>query len=329
MSKYKFSILAFFSLSLFFVCLASIRQVKDTSPKMTTNVQSVIEVTDLGFPFRFRGEGKYSYLNEWRGNVYLDKKYFSEENISSIFQWYTRKHPQKKEILVLEIVDNIDLLNLKVLFPGREAQGLAGMNEYSEAFCITHKRNSYFPDNEVCFLTLKREGRTKKKTIVLRGRSVIHSKLYDDYRLEEWNSDRSVKIKCWSFIDDNVEPRGTYYSFENYNKESKDWESLITVRYDKGRRLPFANVNYVNDQIVYMHLGWMFVVTVDGGKTWLKWDAESSLPNWKCCDPDLITSVSIAEDGKGTMKLKNFTTDPSLPPHELRTKNFGATWVSN
>ena len=126
----------------------------------------------------------------------------------SIFQWYTRKHPQKKEILVLEIVDNIDLLNLKVLFPGREAQGLAGMNEYSEAFCITHKRNSYFPDNEVCFLTLKREGRTKKKTIVLRGRSVIHSKLYDDYRLEEWNSDRSVKIKCWSFIDDNVEHEG-------------------------------------------------------------------------------------------------------------------------
>ncbi|MBP6823598.1 MAG: hypothetical protein KA368_18760, partial [Acidobacteria bacterium] len=83
---------------------------------------------------------------------------------------------------------------------------------------------------------------------------------------------------------------------------------------------------YVNDQIAFGFMGWMYAVTTDGGKSWSVWNAQKDLLNWECCNYRLIKRVSINADGQGTMTLN--VIDPSrgeVP--ELQTKDYGRHWA--
>jgi hypothetical protein len=308
-------------LAFFVTCTSSKSSKNDIDVTNINNIQPIERVLDLGFPIEFRGEGKLDYLNEWRGTVYLDKKYFTEKNVGAILRWYCKKHLNKKESLDLTIVDNLDILNFKILYPEHEEKGFNKLREYSLAYCTRDSRDSYFADNEVCYIRLKREGQEKESKTVLRG-----SDGDNNPKLEEWNSGKKIDVKCWSFTDKTVKPDGVYYSFGIKDKEIKDWVSLITVLYDSKIKLPYRNVTYVNDQIVYMYLGWMFVVTTDGGVTWSKWNAEDSLPTWICCDSNFINDVKINKDGTGVMKLKKKSDATNQFPSKLNTKDYGITW---
>jgi photosystem II stability/assembly factor-like uncharacterized protein len=81
----------------------------------------------------------------------------------------------------------------------------------------------------------------------------------------------------------------------------------------------------VNDSVAYLHVGWVYAVTEDGGRTWSVWDASEDLPGWECCNYHLIDHVELGESGAGRMYLDPIE-NPSRTTPVLRTRNAGATW---
>ena len=125
-----------------------------------------------------------------------------------------------------------------------------------------------------------------------------------------------------AFNVEDVEPPGIYYSLDTYNPSTEMWESLIVIRKDSKIEIPHDQVKLVNDQVVFAFLGWMYVVTTDGGKTWSKWDAENSLSGWQCCDSQLIKNVDIEPNGSGKMVLRLIKQQEKI----LYTKDYGKSW---
>jgi hypothetical protein len=84
-------------------------------------------------------------------------------------------------------------------------------------------------------------------------------------------------------------------------------------------------VRFVNAQVGYAFMGWMYAVTTDGGRNWSVWNAEKDLPKWDCCNYRLISAVNIDVNGSGTMIL-NPIPQRQGEVRQLHTKDFGHHW---
>jgi hypothetical protein len=81
----------------------------------------------------------------------------------------------------------------------------------------------------------------------------------------------------------------------------------------------------VSNSVAYLHVGWVYAVTEDGGRNWSVWDAREDLVGWECCNYRLIEHVELEESGTGRMYLKPIENPNGIAP-VLRTRNHGATW---
>jgi hypothetical protein len=164
-----------------------------------------------------------------------------------------------------------------------------------------------------------------KKTVVLRGSTWTEGK----YNLETQEVLGPMdKVVVTAYDIYNVEPTGRYYTF-TYRTARDNYQYgriIFNFRQDVTVPPPVNQVRFVNDEVVYVYMGWMFSVTTDAGKTWRLWDAEKNLPGWNCCDPGLIKEVAISPQGTGSMTLRP---DPANPEKllYLRTSDFGQHWV--
>lgn len=117
---------------------------------------------------------------------------------------------------------------------------------------------------------------------------------------------------------------GAYYSFEAVDSSTTKRE-IMTFRHDDPVPINRDGVAFVNDQIAYAFMGWMYAVTTDGGTSWQLWSAEKELPGWTCCNYRLIQEVRLSPDGTGRMKL-NPTFHQRDQISELSTQDYGRHW---
>jgi len=118
---------------------------------------------------------------------------------------------------------------------------------------------------------------------------------------------------------------GARYLFQSALTGSDDWKEIMRFRHDDPVPIPREQVNFIDDQIGYVYMGWMYAVTTDGGRNWSVWTAERDLSNWKCCNYKLIRDVQLAADGTGKMVFNRVPGRQGEVP-ELRTRDYGRSW---
>src|SRR5262249_20236171 len=119
---------------------------------------------------------------------------------------------------------------------------------------------------------------------------------------------------------------GFYHTIENYNSSSKYWSIVSTYQSDKPIEHLSSHVHFIKTDVVYLFIGGIFKVTVDGGKNWSKWDAEYDLPNSQRDESPVIQSVIIDNNGDGRMYVDRITKQSRLTL-SLTTKDFGQNWT--
>lgn len=145
--------------------------------------------------------------------------------------------------------------------------------------------------------------------------------------IEQWHSDnKRLKIRVTAYEEKGANVNGAYYQFEAASTGSDHWREIMTFRHDDDPQIPTNQVRYVNDDIGYVFMGWMYAVTTDAGTTWSVWSAEKDLPGWQCCNYKLISDVTIGSDGSGVMKL-NPIAGRRGEVAQLRTIDYGSHWT--
>ena len=144
--------------------------------------------------------------------------------------------------------------------------------------------------------------------------------------LEKWQTqNKTFKIGVTSYEEKGANVNGAYYVFESGGVNTTAWREIVTFRHDDQPKIPADQVRFVNDQIGYFFIGWIYAVTTDSGVSWTVWDATKELPNWQCCNYRLIRDVQLSADGTGTMKLNPIPQRRGEVP-ELHTKDYGRHW---
>jgi len=161
-----------------------------------------------------------------------------------------------------------------------------------------------------------------RKSVVIRGKQPNAKEILLDSWETTWDGPR-IRVRAYNLED--VDPPGTYYTFECLNENSLLGGPIImTLRTDKRVAIPREQIRLISSEIAYVFMGWLYAVTTDGGYTWSVWDAQDNLKNWQCCDYDSISDVQLSKEGTGTMVLKHHGIGKSL--QELHTTNFGREW---
>ena len=143
---------------------------------------------------------------------------------------------------------------------------------------------------------------------------------------ETWGTGHgSINVRVENRAENFAWLPGAYYVFQSSPPGSNGWREIMTFRHDDPGRIPRENIRFVNNQVGYVFMGWMYAVTTDGGSTWSVWNADKDLPGWDCCNYGLIKDVCIGVDGTGVMILNPIPRRRGEVP-ELRTNDFGRHW---
>jgi hypothetical protein len=145
--------------------------------------------------------------------------------------------------------------------------------------------------------------------------------------IEQWQSNnKSFQVRVTAYEETGANVNGAYYVFEAASAGSDHWREIMIFRHDDDPKIPVDQVRYVNDDIGYVFMGWMYAVTTDAGKTWSVWSAEKALPDWQCCNYKLINDVTIGSDGRGVMRFNPIAGRPG-EVSQLHTNDFGRHWT--
>lgn len=286
--------------------------------------------SEIDFPFELN-ENRLPDPPTWGATVILSPQYYNRRNLDRLFLWYSKKHPNKEEMLAIVVytdrdrlksflADHNDDVSLLVDSAPRPKRDGAPW----DADCWRQGDGlSGGGDNLLYVYAPDLSNRTQTKRVVLRGRDYASKKRIT----ESWETtNNTFKINAIAYDFLNTEPGSKYYTFSSALQGSDELKAFLTIRRDQAIPIPRNQVMLINDQIGYVFMGWLYAVTTDGAKTWHKWDAEAELPDWQCCDPGLIQRVEIGSDGIGSMTLKPNPQRPDVLT--LRTKDYGQFWTA-
>jgi hypothetical protein len=134
-------------------------------------------------------------------------------------------------------------------------------------------------------------------------------------------------VRLSAFHEENGWPvAGAYYRFESLPRDGKISIPAMEFRHDDPVPLPGQNVRFVTADIAYLFMGWKYAVTTDRGKSWAVWNAETDLPNWQCCNYELIARVEVESNGIGKMFLRPIPGRRG-EVNQLFTSDFGRHWI--
>ena len=139
----------------------------------------------------------------------------------------------------------------------------------------------------------------------------------------------TFKIRVTAYNERFVFPPGSYYAFESAPSGSNVWKTIITVPTDQAEPIPRNQIQFVNNHIAYIFFGSYYMVTIDGGGTWLLWDANKELPVEQFMKEynlwPAIKEVELKADGTGKMTLSEIQKERGKGP-ALFTTNYGQHW---
>lgn len=149
---------------------------------------------------------------------------------------------------------------------------------------------------------------------------------YKGEKFETWetrNESFKIRIDAYHEANGGFVP-GAYYVFQSADSNSDQWRELMTFRHDDPIDIRKNQVRFVNDQIGFAFMGWMYAVTTDSGKSWSIWDGCKKLPNNRRCTYEIIRDIEILPNGTGKMTINPTPKESPLP--ELYTEDFGRNW---
>ena len=287
----------------------------------------------IRFPFEVKLEKTYSLTSLHEATVFISIKHYSMENLSKLFRWYMKKYPKREEPLKVDVYLNDSTFDKESSIGEKEKLPVAsffrerGTGEYYD---IINAWYYYDPDPKSFSNTDFLERLDRQKLVVLFGGNRLQPKKV----VETWeNSNHPMKIKvtCYEMASEHISPKGFYYNFDFCpvkTAPNNNCSTFMIFRQDKLIPIPKSQVRLLNDQVAYAFMGWLYAVTIDGGKSWSTWDAEVSLANWQCCDSTLIQEVKITLDGLGIMTL-NPNPNNQQEVISLRTQDYGKTWKAD
>lgn len=135
-----------------------------------------------------------------------------------------------------------------------------------------------------------------------------------------------IKVSAFPEKEGGLVP-GQYYRFESLAHGGKDWVMAMQFRHDDPVPIPKQNIRFLTAKTAFVFMGWKYAVTTDAGKQWSIWSAEKDLPEWQCCNYELIKDVALSQSGKGKMILSPIQGRTGEVP-ELVTSDFGRHWAA-
>jgi hypothetical protein len=294
--------------------------------------------TEIRLPFRILLEENRDIGGKNMRVIGIDllKNHYSKENLERIFHLYSKKYQNPEERLSINVYigeDESRQILDRVVEPENQpnprypnysvTQNLSREAASFFRFCHTPHAKSHC--NEWYYYSPNLDKPEKRKYVVLKGTYPFGTRKI----IEVWNtSNGTFKIEAIAYELKGVEPRGIFYAFSCPLPDTNVTgylDEFMTIRNEKLEMIPRDQVRFVSDQIGYVFMGWIYAVTTDGGKTWSTWDAEKDLPNWQCCDSQLIQNVNIMTEGLGvmTLKLNSWKENENVT---LYTKDYGKHW---
>ena len=295
-------------------------------------------------------EFPFTLMDQKGSIVFIEPKHFTKQNLDSFFLWHYKKYLAEPVAPESRVFTDKAALNLYL-------EGMRKLNPYSAASDLQSKvtlsakkvgpdANFYMSPSEPVISAKEDTSSsgynvwysfapdlnqpTKHKTVVLRGATWTEGKYDIETQTLDWYIGQ-ITITAYDLY--NTEPTGRYITFGHktekvgYKGPYERTRIIFSLRVDKGAALPTLNqIKLLNESVAYAYAGWMYSVTLDSGQTWHWWDTERNLPEWQCCDPNLIQKVKIGLDGIGLMTLK---LNPQQPENilKLHTKDYGQHWV--
>ena len=297
----------------------------------------------------------FTMVNQNGSIVYIAPEYYNPNNMHDLFLWHYKKHLGMRISLTMMVFTEKDLLNVYLEglkrprwesdvpleyrrpLPTRPPSYGSRRNYHDAEFSqvpsepslhISKGDDIYSRGYNVTYIFAPDLSRPDiKKEVVLRGATWREGKYNVETHVFPW---QPGEIKLTAYDIYNVEPPSRYYTF-TVPRKVNNYETISIIFNILLEETVLVNSNQVkilSDKIAYVYLGWMYSVTLDGGKAWHLWDAERNLPGWNCCDSGLIRDVNISDHGNGIMTLRP---DPNKPESliYLHTDDFGQSWRNN
>jgi hypothetical protein len=114
------------------------------------------------------------------------------------------------------------------------------------------------------------------------------------------------------------------YMFESHRHDSNDWNRVIETCTDDEIAIPRDWVRFVSDQTAYIFTVDKYAITMNGGNTWVVWEAAQAEINAEHPGSWFIKEVQVTYDGSGTLVLASRTNTHLTK--ELHTNDFGHSW---
>jgi len=262
----------------------------------------------------------------WNTVILLPPKSYSKENLDKLFRFYSRKHPDKKDRLHVEVFTderNLPPEGIIERYRERPLYPESRVSAYDAIF--VRERDMYFLGGEInewYFYSPDLNNPNETKTVSLKGGRRYRPREV----LETWEfliQKNNIRVQAYNLK--HIDPHGVYYAFEYLDERYGEWYGIFTFQQPDQVPIPRRHIRSVSEQVSFIFMGWMYAVTTDGGQTWSLWDAEYDLPMWHGRDYDFIKDVKIEPDGSGIMKVGPLF-HHAREVDELYTKDYGQTW---
>lgn len=271
------------------------------------------------FPFEVKYEKKTGLGGPtWTALILLPEHHYTRENLSSLFRFYSKRHPNKQERLIVNVSVSAGAKELKA-HPVRPTPTTSKSPQPDASFYRQGDgAASGGGDNEWYTYAPDLNKPDERKAVVLKGGRGLGPKRV----LETWvGSVGSSEIRLRSYELDHVEPKGVYYTFDNGGSDYDDRGGIMTIRLDQRIPLSTERVRVVNEHVTYFFLGWKYAVTLDEGRAWAVWDGEDDA---SMCGH--IEEVSVSPDGVGRMAYRLADGRAGLV-RRFHTRDFGQHWI--
>lgn len=117
---------------------------------------------------------------------------------------------------------------------------------------------------------------------------------------------------------------GPVYKFRSRLLRTTRWNEILSFEHDDLIAIEDKWVHFVNDEIAFVYIAWMYAVTTDRGQNWSVWGAHRFRQIEAEIGYNLIKTVTLNSDGTGKMKM-GFVA-PSGFEQILVTSDYGRSW---
>jgi hypothetical protein len=139
-------------------------------------------------------------------------------------------------------------------------------------------------------------------------------------------ANQTFKVRATAFHETGVYLPGAYFAFQTAAVGSAEWNEFAVFRVDDPIPIARDSLRFINERVAYIFIAEGYVVTVDGGRTWSKWEPRLPLPDGQSIYWT-IKELHVERDGTGAAKLWRYDEQvKDIVNLDVFTKDYGQHW---